>query len=99
MRMWGLSNMYLEILLIGIVVVFIFVYTGRFNSGKFVDDNKDLFNMLKESDYEFLLYAKYGDRVVDPQKVFMTRIKNALLVFLLMIFEFISRLNFVNLVI
>ena len=39
-------------------------------------DNKDLFMLLKESDYDFLLYAKYGDRVYDPDQVFMKRVRN-----------------------
>lgn len=91
--------MSIEILLIGLIVIFLFLYTGRFSASKFVDDNKDIFNMLKESDYEFLLYAKYGDRVVDPQKVFMSRFKNAFIITALMLFVFISRLNFVYFVI
>ena len=34
----------IEIFLIGVIVLFIFFYTGRINSGKFVSDNKDIFN-------------------------------------------------------
>lgn len=89
----------MEIFLIGVIVIFIFFYTGRFSGGKFAEDNKDLFNIFKENDYEFLLYAKYGDRVIDPQRVFMTRYRNAFIVFCLLIFVFISNLNFLNFVI
>ncbi len=91
--------MYTEILIFGIILMFVFIYTGRINTGKFVEDNKDIFNMLKESDYEFLLYAKYGDRVVDPERVFMGRFKNAFLVTIVMVFVFISNLSFVNVII
>ena len=89
----------MEIFIVGVIVIFMFIYTGRFNTSRFVEDNKDLFNSLKESDYEFLLYAKYGDRVVDPQKIYMTRFRNAFLILALMLFVFITNLNFLNVVI
>lgn len=87
-----------EIFIIGVIVLFIFFYTGKVNSGKFVADNKDLFMLLKESDYDFLLYAKYGDKVYDPDQVFMKRIRSAGLTIVLCIFVFISDLSFVNVV-
>ena len=64
-------SVYIEIFIVGAIFIFIFFYTGRVNAKKFVDDNLDLFHLLKEKDYEFLLYAKYGDRVYDPDLVFM----------------------------
>ena len=75
-----------EIFAVGVIILFICFYTGFINTGKFVADNKELFSMLKESDYDFLLYAKYGDRVYDPDAVFMKRIRNGLLVSALCIF-------------
>ena len=88
----------IEIFLIGVIILFIFFYTGKINSGKFVSDNKDLFYLLKESDYDFLLYAKYGDKVYDPNQVFMKRIRNGVLVTILFVFVFISDLSFVNVI-
>ena len=89
----------MEIFIVGAIIIFILIYTNRINTSKFVNDNKDIFDVFKESDYEFLLYAKYGDRVVDPESVYMKRIRNAALVTVLLIFVFISNLNFVNLII
>lgn len=89
----------MEIVLIGVIVFFVMFYSGRINSSKFVDDNKDIFNIFKESDYEFLLLAKYGDRVYDVQKVYMTRIRNAFIAFVILFMILISKLNFLNLVI
>lgn len=89
----------MEIFLVGVIIIFIFIYTGKINTSKFVDDNKDTFNILKEKDYEFLLLAKYGDRVVDAQSVFMGRIKRGALVTVLLVLVFISKLNFLNIVI
>ena len=33
----------IEIFIVGAIVLFIFFYTGRVSSDKFVNDNKDLF--------------------------------------------------------
>lgn len=89
----------MEILLVGVIIVFLFIYSGRISTSKFVSDNKDLFSLLKESDYEFLLFAKYGDLVVDPDKVFMGRVRRGALVTIVLIFVFISKLNFLNIVV
>lgn len=88
--------MFIEIFIVGVIILFLFFYTGRISSGKFVADNKDLFLLLKESDYDFLLYSKYGDKVYDPNQVFMKRIRNGVLVTVLFIFVFISDLSFIN---
>ena len=87
-----------EILIIGVIVLAIFFYTGRVNSSKFVADNKDLFLLLKESDYDFLLLAKYGDKVYDANQVFMTRIRNGGIAIGLCFFWFISSLSFINII-
>ena len=79
----------IEIFLIGAIILFIFFYTGKINTGKFVADNRDLIMLLKESDYDFLLYAKYGDRVYDPDAVFVKRIRDGLLALAFCLFLFI----------
>ena len=89
----------MEILLVGAIVIFVCIYTNRINTSKFVNDNKYIFDIFKESDYEFLLYAKYGDRVVDPERVYMKRIRNGALVTVVLILVFITKLNFVSIVI
>lgn len=89
----------IEIFLIGAIALFVLFYTGKVNTGKFVADNKELLKLLKESDYDFLLYAKYGDRVYDPDQVFMKRVRDGLLVTALCIFVFISKLTFMNIII
>lgn len=91
--------MFIEIFIIGAIIIFIALYSGRINSSKFVNDNKDIFYLLKEKDYEFLLLAKYGDKVYDADQVFMKRIRNGSLVGALCIFVFISDLNALNILI
>ena len=89
----------IEIFLVGAILFFIFFYTGRISAGKFVEDNGDFLDLLKEKDYEFLLYAKYGDRVYDPEAVFLKRLRNAGLVIALGVCVFITTLSFVNIII
>ncbi|MBQ8681862.1 MAG: hypothetical protein IJ509_03020 [Bacilli bacterium] len=91
--------MYIEILLVGVIIFGVLFYSGKISTGKFVADNKDLFNLLKESDYEFLLLSKYGDAVYDVDAVFMKRVRNGFLVSILCMFFFISSLSFLNIII
>ena len=88
----------LEFFLIGVIWIFIFVYIGKINTKQFSSDNKDLLLMLKEADYDFLLFAKYGDRVYDPNEVFMKRVKNAGLITVLAVCVFISSMSFINII-
>ena len=85
----------MEIVIVGLIIYFIFEYNKFLSTSKFINDNKQYFAFLKEDDYEFLLKAKYGDKV-DPEKAFMKRIRNALLVIIGLIFIFLSKLNFIN---
>ena len=90
--------MLFEIVIIGIIIFFVLFYSGKISAGKFVDDNKDLFYLLREPDYEFLLLAKYGDRVYDVDKVFMTRIRNGGIAIVACLALFIKDLSFLYLV-
>ncbi len=89
--------MYVEILIIGILVFVVLTVNGYVKPNKFIYDNQDIFMKLKESDYEFLVKAKYGDGV-DPDVLYQKRIKNGLLIIIVCIFIFISELNAVKVV-
>ncbi|MEE3343649.1 MAG: hypothetical protein VZS44_06130 [Bacilli bacterium] len=89
----------IEIFFIGVIAFGVMFYTNRVNTSKFVDDNKDIFNIFKESDYEFLLLAKYGDRVYDPQAVYMTRWRNAGIVLAITLLVFLTSVNYLYIVI
>ena len=58
----------LEILIVGVILIFLFNYNGIFSFNKFVDDNKVIFGKLKEDDYDFLVISKYGDRITPNEK-------------------------------
>ena len=89
---------YYEILLVGIIIVFVMQYIGGFSINKFVDDNAQLFQRFKEDDYGFLCKAKYGD-AVDIDKLFNARLKNALLVGLVASFFFVTNFSYVTLLV
>ena len=82
--------MYIEILLIGVIVFFLLIYTGRISTTKFFGENKGVFELLQEKDYEFLLRAKYGERVYDVSQVFRKRIFNGLITIVVINFIFLA---------
>lgn len=85
--------MYLEIIIIGVIVFFILIYNGIISTSRFFGENKGVFELLQEKDYEFLLRAKYGDRVYDVSQVFRKRVFKGLIAIVLAIFFFISNLK------
>ena len=85
--------MYIEILLVGIIVFFLLIYTGGISTSKFFGENKGIFEVLQEKDYEFLLRAKYGERVYDVGEVFRKRVFKGLIAMVLFIFIFLSNLK------
>lgn len=85
--------MYIEILLIGGIVFFLLIYSGVINTSKFFGENKNIFQALQEKDYEFLLRAKYGERVYDVSQVFRKRVFKGLIAMVAMLFIFLSNLK------
>ena len=53
----------IEIVLIGVILLFLFNYLGAIQFNTFVADNKAIFSKLKESDYDFYLDASFGEKV------------------------------------
>ncbi len=89
--------MMLEIAAIGVLLIVILFAQGMIDGNKFIKDNEKIFKLLKEDDYDFLVAAKYGDSV-DANSLFEKRVKNGLLVLVILVVVFISNLNFVNLI-
>ena len=85
--------MYIEILLIGVIIFFILIYNGTISTSKFFGENKGIFEALQEKDYEFLLRAKYGDRVYDVSQVFRKRVFQGLIAIIVVIFVFLSNMK------
>ena len=62
-------------------------------SHKFITETQPYFAFLKEEDYEFLLGVKYGDNI-DVNKLFGTRVRNALVALLAVFVILINKMNF-----
>ncbi len=88
--------MAVEILIIGVIFLFVMNYTGRINANKFIQDNEVYFKKLKEEDWDFYVKAKYGDGV-NPDALFNKRIRNGLIIIVVLVLCFISKLNYVTL--
>lgn len=90
--------MYIEMLIIAVIVFYIFIVNNKISTtGMFGSDGK-LTGILKEKDYDFLLIAKYGDRVYDPNEVFMKRVRNGVLVTIALVFLFLSQLSYLSVI-
>ena len=89
--------MYFEILIIGIIAFIVLTINGFIKPNKFIQDNQDIFLKLKEEDYAFLVRAKYGDGL-DSDVLYQKRIKNGLIVIVLVIFLMLSSLSAVKVV-
>ncbi|MEG1596903.1 MAG: hypothetical protein RR359_01350 [Bacilli bacterium] len=88
----------MEIIIFAVIIVFVFTYNQTIKPNKFVKDNEMYILMLKEKDYDFYVYSKYGD-AVEPNQLFMTRLRNSLCIFAVILILFISQLSFINLVV
>ena len=64
----------MEILLIGIILVYVLQRNSKVDTAKFIRDNGNWLRKFKESDYDFLVRSKYGDNV-DPNILFDKRIQ------------------------
>ena len=85
----------------GIILVLIFIAlqaTGSVNINKFIKDNQEYFKTFKESDYEFLLKARYGDGI-DSDRLFTNRIRDGAIAIVMCIFLFINSLDYTKVIV
>ncbi len=88
--------MQIEIIIVAVIVFVIMTVTGQISLNQLISDNQMLFLKLKESDWDFYVRAKYGNNI-NPDILFNKRIKNALIVMVLLLFFMIKELNAVKL--
>ncbi len=87
----------MEIVIVGVIVLFVLVYNKTIDTHQFIADNVKYFEALREDDYNFLVYAKYGDEV-NPDILFKKRVLNAGLVSLVFLFLFLDNISLLNIV-
>ena len=86
--------MYFEILALGGVFLMVLNYTKVIDVKKCINDNVIYFRRFKESDYDFLVRAKYGEGV-DPDYLFGKRISNGIIVAIVIVCLMINNLSYV----
>ena len=71
----------MEILIVGAIIMFVLIYNKTIDREKFFADNQKYLEAFKEEDYQFLVYARYGEDV-DVDKLYSQRITYAFVAFL-----------------
>ena len=74
----------MEILIVGAIIIFILVYNNTIDKNKFFADNQKYLEALKEDDYQFLVYARYGEDV-DIDQLYSKRVTTAFIGFLIVL--------------
>lgn len=88
----------MEFAIVVMIILFILTYGGAINTKKLYEDNKALFALLKEKDYDFLLKAKYGSGV-DVDIIFEKRIKQFMIFFAIVLAILLFNFSWINLII
>ena len=87
----------MEILIVCVIIIFVFFYNKTVDGKKFMADNEKYFEILRESDYNFLVYSRYGEDV-DPDELYKKRITTALISAGVIMVLFLNSLSFINIV-
>ena len=70
----------MEIIIVGAIILFILVYNNTINKDKFFADNQKYLDLVREEDYTFLVYARYGEDA-DADQLYMKRVTYAAIMF------------------
>ena len=74
----------MEILVVGAIIMFILIYNNTIDKDKFFTDNQKYLEAFKEDDYQFLVYARYGEDV-DIDQLYSKRVTYAFITFLIIL--------------
>ena len=85
----------MEIVIVGAIIIGLLAYNNVISGKKFFEDNDEYFKLLKEDDYDFLVTARYGEKV-DPNVLFNRRLKQGGLIIVIFLFIFLTELNLLN---
>ena len=82
-------------IIIGALIIFMLFYNKRLNMNRFIQETTPYFNFLREKDYAFLVTLKYGENV-DVDKLYSIRVRNGLLVIVVLFFAFLQNFQFMH---
>lgn len=85
----------IEIFIVILLIIGVLTYNKTIDFKRFLIDNNNIFKLLKEDNYEFLVFSKYGERV-DVDVLFQKRISNAILVAVLFMVMFLNKFSILN---
>jgi hypothetical protein len=88
----------MEFVLIGFIALFVLHYNNKIDANRFIKELEPHMHFLMEDDYRFLVHAKYGGSDEDVDRLFAARIRNGLVTIVILVFIFLSQLNFINIV-
>ena len=89
--------MFIEIVIIGVILLFIMTYTGRINTNQFLADNEAYLKKLKEEDWDFYVRARYGDSA-NPDLLFNRRIRNGVIVAALVMCFMLGNISYITII-
>lgn len=76
----------MEFIGVAVIIVFIMTYNKVIDTKSFLNEVSPWVRSLMEKDYEFLLRVKYQDKEIDINKLFSLRIRNGILVTIILLF-------------
>ena len=90
--------MQIELAIVAFIIIYIFIKSGKISISKLVADNEMYLRRLKESDYDFYVRAKYGDKV-NADILFSKRIQNTLIVMLVVFCLLLKNMSYTYVII
>lgn len=87
----------MEFIFVALIIIYILEANNHVDTKKFINDTEPYFRFLMEDDYIFLLKLRYGSDI-EVYKIYSKRIRNGLMAIIFVIFIFLTRLNFINII-
>lgn len=85
----------MEIVIVAVIIVSVLIYNKTIDKDKFIKDNAQYFDLLREDDYNFLVMAKYGDKV-DSDVLFQKRVMLGIVTIFVVMFVSMNSLSLLN---
>ena len=85
----------MEVIIVAVIIIGVLLYNHTIDKDKFIKDNTKYFNLLREDDYDFLVSAKYGDKV-DSDVLFQKRINIGVVTIFVVLFVSLNSISLLN---
>lgn len=85
----------MEIVIVAVLIVGVLIYNKTIDKDRFIKDNAQYFDLLREDDYNFLVMAKYGDKV-DSDVLFQKRVILGIVTIFVVMFVSMNSLSLLN---